>query len=525
LDVSFRKLTAWHAALGVIVLLGLLLRLKGIHDPLLDHPGWRQGDTAAIARNFATLDFNPLHPQTDYDGPPPNYVELELQIVPFLAAIFYKIFGIHAVFGRLISIAFSLTNVVVIGCFARRLFRTEVAGLTAAALFAVYPGSLYYGRTFTPDTAMVCFATAALYASFSWIVDGTPGGRRGFWLAASLTALAILAKPVAATVLVPIIAVAFWKYGWRAALTRPAFWGFLAVALAPYVAYDVYLRSIAEWQWASGITSKHVLPELVAALSSPHAFANKLHQLNGALAMLHATMLGAIGFVLLLIAIVVPVRTEARVLLGSYLVALLAYTYAVVTVERVDYYLYLWLPLAALWTGGLAGRIAEWLGPDNLWNRGVFALAGVLFASIVLLSRAEVHAYYHFNPGVYERARALDADLPPGILVVMAHYDPSVLYYIDRKGWEEDPLLWTPFDEQSAIRKGARAFISIEDARLHRNADLCHWLRRFPIAPYSLYWPVYETDPAKIEPGAEARWQAFRKVERAGKARPCTRPS
>ena len=61
-----------------MLLLGLALRLRGLHDPILDHPGWRQGDTAAIARNFATLDLNPLHPQTDYDGPPPNYVELEL---------------------------------------------------------------------------------------------------------------------------------------------------------------------------------------------------------------------------------------------------------------------------------------------------------------------------------------------------------------------------------------------------------------------------------------------------------------
>ena len=108
---------AWTIALGAVLLLGLLLRLRGLHDPLLDHPGWRQGDTAAIARNFATLDFNPLHPQTDYDGPPPNYVELELQIVPFIAAALYKVFGIHEVFGRLITIAFSLATVAVLGFF------------------------------------------------------------------------------------------------------------------------------------------------------------------------------------------------------------------------------------------------------------------------------------------------------------------------------------------------------------------------------------------------------------------------
>src|SRR5581483_10608632 len=110
-DVSIGALVrahGWTAGLCVALLAGLLLRLHGLHDPVLDHPGWRQGDTAAIARNFATLEYNPLRPQTDYDGPPPNYVELELQIVPFLAATLYKIFGIHEVFGRLISIAFSL---------------------------------------------------------------------------------------------------------------------------------------------------------------------------------------------------------------------------------------------------------------------------------------------------------------------------------------------------------------------------------------------------------------------------------
>src|SRR2546423_9563653 len=84
----------WRLRLGAILVLALLLRLKGIHNPILDHPACRQGDTAAIARNFATLEYNLLRPQTDYNGPSPNYVDLELQIVPFLAATLYKLFVI-----------------------------------------------------------------------------------------------------------------------------------------------------------------------------------------------------------------------------------------------------------------------------------------------------------------------------------------------------------------------------------------------------------------------------------------------
>src|SRR5215469_17584561 len=109
----------WGLALLVVLAIALVLRLKGINNPILDHPAWRQGDTASIARNFALLQFNIMYPQTNYDGPPPNYVELELQIVPFLAATLYKVFGVHEVFGRLISIVFSLGTVVVVFLFGR----------------------------------------------------------------------------------------------------------------------------------------------------------------------------------------------------------------------------------------------------------------------------------------------------------------------------------------------------------------------------------------------------------------------
>jgi hypothetical protein len=50
---------------------------------------------------------------------------------------------------------------------------------------------------------------------------------------------------------------------------------------------------------------------------------------------------------------------------------------------------------------------------------------------------------------------------------------------------------------------------------LKRNVELSAWLARFPLLRENARWPVYETDPAKILPGAEARWRAFRRAERA----------
>ncbi len=184
----------WLVAVAFFCLVGLVLRLRGINDPLLDHPGWRQGDTAAIARNFATLNYNIFFPQTEYNGPAPNYVELELQIVPFLAATLYKLFGIHEVFGRLIAIGFGVATIAVVGAFARWLFASSAAGIAALALYAIFPGSVYYARTFQPDVAMVFFLTAGLYAFARWTVEADGRSRRGAATVCVLLALAFLAK-------------------------------------------------------------------------------------------------------------------------------------------------------------------------------------------------------------------------------------------------------------------------------------------------------------------------------------------
>ncbi len=536
----------WTATL-IVAVVGLVLRLKGLHDPIFDHPGWRQGDTAAIARNFATLQLNPLFPQTDYDGPPPNYVELELQIVPFLAALLYKLFGVHEVFGRLLSIAFGVATIPLIALFGRWLFSHPaaqcgepdslecvplsaappkpmelagssgvVAGIAAAAVYAILPGAWYYSHTFMPDTAMVFFLTAALYACARWVV-GNEASWRGWWPAALLLALAFLAKPVAVTAAIPVAAAAVARFGWRGALSRPQLWALFAAGFVPLALYDHAVFAHAEWHWASGITKLHVIPGLTAALTSPDAFLQKALWLAHALRMLATTMLGPVAFGAAAVAFCVPLRSRSDALVWGWLAGGLLYAYVVVTVERVDYYLYLLLPLGALVIGRLCAFAAERLGDEPQRRTSLAALGGVAWLAALALGYHEIAPYYQWSRPNYARAKALDAALAPGALIVMGHYDPSILYTIDRKGWEEDPHLWTPFDEQSAIRKGAHYFVSVEHARLKQtNLELYCWLARFPVLDPAAKWPVYETDLAKMLPGAEQRWRAFRKREMAG---------
>jgi 4-amino-4-deoxy-L-arabinose transferase-like glycosyltransferase len=520
LDFSQRSLT-WRIALGAILLLALLLRLKGIHNPIIDHPGWRQGDESAIARNFATLQFNPLYPQTDYNGPPPNYVELELQIVPFVAATLYKIFGVHEIFGRLISIAFSLGTVALLAYFARWLFFDSLTGLLAALLFAIMPGSLYYGRTFTPDTTMVFFLTAALYAGTRYFVEDEVLSTRGLAIVIGLLTAALLAKPVAIVTLLPLLLVAIGRLRSGRTLRPLAMVLAFAVPLALLFAYDHFESSIAEWHWASGITTLHVIPGIKAALSNGAAFWLKWEFFKQIIGMLATTMLGPVCTALLVLGFVFFPNSRSRELLWGWLAGAALYFYVVVTVERVDYYMYLLLPLAALVGAAFIARVTHAV-QESTRERPLKFAAAALGALVLLFTiyqnRGEVRPYYAYSKAVYRNAITLDETLAPGALIVMGHYDPSVLYYINRKGWEEDPYLWTPFDEQSAIRKGARYFVAIERNRFQKNVELYNWMQRFAVINPNATWPVYETGPAKLLPGAEKRWQEFRRAEKAGNA-------
>src|SRR5579863_4322056 len=344
--------------LGAILLLALALRLYGIHNPILDHPGWRQGDEAAIARNFALLQNDIAAPQTDYDGPPPNYVELELQIVPFAAAQLYRAFGVHETFARAIVVAFSLGTVALLFWFGYELFGVR-GGLLAALVYAIAPGAVYYGRTITPDTDMIFFLTGALLFWWRWCVRERIADL--VW-AIALAAVAWLAKPPALLAIAPIVALAWAARGPRA-FARWQLYALLAISLIPFFWYFHHVRAIAEWHWAEGITGKHVLPQLAAELTHPAALLAGVQSALALMRMLSSTILGPTLFGLTLLAGFVQPRDERaalrRWLFASWAVALLAYTLVVVNVERVDYYLMPWLPFAALLVAGAIGTLMD----------------------------------------------------------------------------------------------------------------------------------------------------------------------
>jgi 4-amino-4-deoxy-L-arabinose transferase-like glycosyltransferase len=475
-------------ALALIVLLGLALRVYHVHNPILDHPAWRQGDEAAIARNFLELNNNILYPQTDYDGPPPNYVELELQLVPYAAAQLYRFFGVHEIFARLIVIALSVATIPLIYALGSEIYSRR-AGMIAALLFAIAPGAVYYGRAIIPESGMLFFSVAALLFWWRWI-ERRPVA--DFSLAAGCAMLACLAKPPALLILGPMLALWFVRVR---SFRDFSPYALVALCVVPLWLYLGHLSRIAEWHWATGIMQIHVVPTLVAELSSLSRLIAGVQSTLALSKMLTTTILGPVIFgLLLLCAFLQPPDAQRKgrsVFFGTWIALLIVYTFAVVSVERVDYYLMPFVPFAVLYVGGGLDYLLSLVAPQGLAARTTTALTLAVFLT-TYINMLEVHPYYTWSRAVYAAAGEVRRVLEPNTLIVMGHYDPSVLYTIGHRGWEEDPMLWSVRDMTSAIAKGARYFVAVEVPRFKANRELYALMQRFERLPIRSGWQVYD---------------------------------
>ena len=95
----------------LILLFGILLRCQYLDLPMAEAHRWREITNADIARNFAERSMNIFYPQVNWGGAHEPYVGMEFPLMHWIAALFYLIFGEHAIIGRLISMAFSVATI------------------------------------------------------------------------------------------------------------------------------------------------------------------------------------------------------------------------------------------------------------------------------------------------------------------------------------------------------------------------------------------------------------------------------
>lgn len=433
----------------LILVTGFAARLYKINNPVADWHSWRQADTAAVARNFLKLGFDPLKPryddlsniQTGFDNPK-GYRMVEFPLYQILGAGVTKIFSKVPIeiSLRLVTIIFSmLTCLTLIGLVSR--YSTQVTGLISGFVFAVLPYSIYYGRTILPDPFMVFWAMLSLWALDTYFRDKPPR-IKWFVLSVLSAAIALLVKPVAAFLLLPQAYLFLKNFRLRKS------WFIKAIIFGVVTLFPL-------WWWRVWITQfPEGIPSYTWLFNGGNIrfkgawfywlFAERIGNL----------ILGYWGLLPLGVGILSQNKKEGwffRILLIGTILYMIVIARGNV---QHDYYQILLLPVISIYVAKGLVFLWQYGKNDKIWA-GILTLSA--FAFMWAFSWYTVRSYYWINrPEIVEAGRIADKIIPKNAKVIAPYNgDTSFLYQTNRQGWPEG------FDIAKKISMGAGYYVTV----------------------------------------------------------------
>jgi len=422
----------------IIFLVTFMPRLYKINNPVADWHSWRQADTAAVARNFAQGRFNLLYPQSDSLmalnlQQLPNPDRLFINEFPFynaLVAILYRLFGVHEVYARLVSVFFSSLGAVFLFWLAKDLFGNKIALITSL-FYAFNPYNIYFGRVIMPDPIFVSLSIISLYL-FT---------RFKFVLFSFVFALAMLVKPYAVFILLPCF---YWAIVSKK--TKQFFFSFFS--LLPFLF----------WRY-------HYLSHPEANFDTTWLFNRTNIRFTGAFFRwliydrLNRLIFATGGFVLLIIGLLNSYLDKKKALVFVWFLSVVVYMtiFAMGNVTH-DYYQLPLMPVGSILVAfGFWAIINQAKNSLSKWLNPIIAL--ILLILSFAFGWYEVRGYFNINhPEIVAAGQAVDRLTPKDALVIAAYNsDPAFLYQTNRAGWPDG------VDIEAKVRQGATHYVSVND--------------------------------------------------------------
>jgi 4-amino-4-deoxy-L-arabinose transferase-like glycosyltransferase len=454
----------------IMSVLAVGARLIYIDQPFIDNWSWRQSDVAAIARNYFQGGFHFARPQIDWAGDQGGYVGTEFPILPFLAAICYKIFGVHEWLGRIQAVILFALSLPFFFLLVRKILG-EIAAIWALFFYSFAPLGTMASRCFMPDTPSLAFSIIGLYFFQRWMDETQPESpTRSTWFYASAfgISLSILIKLPSALIGAPLACLAFQRFRFST-FQRLDLWFFGAIALLPSAlwyghAYQISLQFYPHHFFGAGgvqIMSSawylRIAKEIVTSTLTPIVF-----------------VLGAVG------AVTTRLRPGVRAF-HWWFIAMAMFIVIVGYGNRHQWYQLPLVPIAA----AFAGATCAFAGA-KIHNRIIETSVSILLAVLFGFS-AFGYARKFYRPSaapLRDAGLKLKTVTPPAALIVAAdNGDPTVLYYAERKGWH--------FLEKEGIydgepRDGTEAIVDLEGLRrrgasyLVFTSNTSWWLDYYP---------------------------------------------
>lgn len=420
----------------IIIVIAFLLRLIDITFPISGWHSWRQADTAAMARNFYTSGENIFYPQIDWRGETDGFVECEFPLYPYLISIFYHLFGLNEMIGRLFSVLSSLFLIFGIYLLVKNIINEKTA-LAASLIYAILPLNIYFNRTFMPDTLMMTFFIWGIYFFLRWIDFEKISD---FILSLVFIALTALLKLPSLYVGLPLAYLAYKKYGAKTFINFKilifTFLVFLFVFLWYYHAHQLQtLTGLSFGIWTPG-TNKWFMFDMLVKPS----FYNDL--IFKSLAERHLTYA---GFILFIWGIFLKRQNKREVMFDFLLIAIVIF-FLIVPEGNLSQEYYQ-LPFNIVASVFISKVIIKYY--DKIINfksvilsgRDKFAFVIIVLCLVLLpiLSALRLNNFYkqeNTDAVIFEMSEKIKSvSNAKDLIITVSEGNPVFLYNADRKGW------------------------------------------------------------------------------------------
>lgn len=434
--------------LGLIIILGLIVRLYKINSPIADWHSWRQADTAAVTRNFVKIGFNPFIPIFDdmsgnSENPvvnPNRFRFVEFPIYNMAVYPIYLLFGVNETYHRLISVLFSLGSIIFVFLISKR-YLDKFTSLVSAFIFAFLPFNVFFSRTTLPEPTLVFFSLGMIYFVDRWIWEmRLIWGIGGF----IFTVLAFLMKPWAIFFLLPLLYSIVRKE--NRIIPPLKYVLFFIFALIPFILWRGWIL-----QQPEGIPASSWLMNGDGIRLRPSFWWWIVSERMG------REILGVSGLFLFFIGLITRPK-NGKYFLHYWALSLFLYFIIFATGNvRHNYYQVVFVPVVAIFLS--KGFVYLLKGDTSLVPRiWTIILAFIFFPLSFYFGWMQVKEFYKINnPAIVEAGIRADQILPKDAIVLAPYNgDTAFLYQTNRPGWANVSL---PIKEMIADY-GVSAFVS-----------------------------------------------------------------
>ena len=427
---------AHGAALAVLLILALAVRLPGIDAPPLDSHHVRQADTASIARVMAREGVDLLHPRIAWAGPGAGVVESEFPLYAAITAWGWRALGATdgrvPAWPRVVSVLAWLVGGLALAAVLRRRL-PEVPVWLPLLLYALSPLGVVFSRSIQPDALAVALLLLAVERA-----DAAGGrGRSGsaaLLAAALLVGLAVACKGTMAFWLPLVLALALRR-------PRPPVSALVALVALPVLMGGGWYLHAHQHLGVDGASFK-IWGSAAGKWASPAVWFD-LRTWRYLLGTAVSHSVTVLGVVLVAAGVAAARRTpEARPWLVGLVLGALAMLVVTAGFRDHSYYQLPLVPFASVLAG--VGAWSLWTARQGLGR----TVRGVVGGGLALLAALTIYQGRLFvAEGLVQDTRvgvvaaSAAAVLPSGVATVVVDRHPqTLLYALDQRGWHRQTV-------------------------------------------------------------------------------------